>query len=67
MLKLTNRQLNTHSSKISKRAGKLYAKHLLKNKRPLKRILPDFIIYAHSEHHSDANGCLLNQKCSFQP
>ena len=41
------------SSKISKRAGELYANHLLKNKRPLKRILPDFIIGAHAEHHSD--------------
>lgn len=41
------------SSKISKRAGELYAKHLQKNKRPLKRILPDFLIGAHSEHQSD--------------
>ena len=41
------------SSKISKRAGELYAKHLQKNKRPLKRILPDFLIGAHSEYQSD--------------
>lgn len=42
-----------NSSKTAKRAGELYAKNLLKNKRSLKRILPDFIIGAHSEQHSD--------------
>lgn len=42
------------SVKTAKRAGELYANNLLKNKRSLKRILPDFIIGAHSEQHSDA-------------
>ena len=42
-----------NSSKTAKRAGELYAKNLLKNKRSLKRILPDFIIGAHAEQHSD--------------
>ncbi len=42
------------ASKIAKRAGELYAKNLLKNKRSLKRILPDFIIGAHAEQYSDA-------------
>jgi predicted nucleic acid-binding protein len=41
------------SSKIAKRAGELYAEYLLKNKKPFKRILPDFIIGAHSEQYSD--------------
>ncbi len=42
------------SSKTAKRAGKLYAENLLKNKRSLKRILPDFIIGAHAELYGDA-------------
>ena len=42
------------SSKIAKRAGMLYAENLLKNKRSLKRILPDFIIGAHAELYGDA-------------
>lgn len=41
------------SSKTAKRAGELYAKNLLKNKRLLKRILPDFIIGAHAEQYSE--------------
>ena len=42
------------SSKIAKRAGELYAKHLLKNKKKgFKRILPDFVIRAHAEQYSD--------------
>lgn len=41
------------SSKTAKRAGDLYAKNLLKNKRSLKRILPDFIIGAHAEQYGD--------------
>jgi len=42
------------SSKIAKRAGELYAKHLLKNKKKgFKRILPDFVIGAHAEQYSD--------------
>ena len=41
------------SLRISKRAGELYAKHLRKNKTSFKRILPDFIIGAHAEQHSD--------------
>ncbi len=32
----------------------LYAKNLLKNKRLMKRILPDFIIGAHAEQYGDA-------------
>jgi predicted nucleic acid-binding protein len=40
--------------KIAKRAGELYAKHLLKKKaRGLKRILPDFVIGAQAEQNSD--------------
>ncbi len=42
------------SSRIAKRAGEIYAKRLLKNKRSLKRILPYFVIGAHAEQHSDA-------------
>jgi Predicted nucleic acid-binding protein, contains PIN domain len=43
------------SSKIAKRAGELYARHLLKNKKnDFKRILPDFVIGAHAEQYSDA-------------
>jgi len=42
------------SLKISKRAGELYAKHLLKHTKTFRRILPDFIIGAHAESHSDA-------------
>jgi len=42
------------SSKTAKRAGELYAKNLLKNKRSLKRIMPDFIIGAHAERYSNA-------------
>lgn len=39
---------------ISKRAGELYAEHLLKNrKKVFKRILPDFMIGAHAEQYSD--------------
>ncbi len=41
------------SAKVAKRAGELYSKHLLKNKKSFKRILPDFIIGAHAEKHSD--------------
>jgi len=42
------------SSKIARRAGALYAKHLLKNKKKrFKRILPDFVIGAHAEQYSD--------------
>ncbi len=53
-LAVNNIEVKYNSSKIAKRAGELYAKNLLKNKRSLKRILPDFIIGAHSEQHSDA-------------
>ncbi len=42
------------TAKTVKKAGELYAKNLLKNKRSLKRILPDFIIGAHAEQYSDA-------------
>jgi len=37
-----------------KKSGELYAKNLLKNKRSLKRILPDFFIGAHAELYSHA-------------
>ncbi len=53
-LAVNNIEVKYNSSKSAKRAGELYAKNLLKNKRSLKRILPDFIIGAHSEQHSDA-------------
>lgn len=42
------------SSKTARKAGELYAKNLRKNRRSMKRILPDFIIGAHSELYSDA-------------
>jgi len=42
------------SIKTAKRAGELYSKHLMRNKKTLKRILPDFIIGAHAEKYSDA-------------
>ncbi len=41
------------SAKVAKRAGELYSKYLLKNKRSFKRILPDFIIGAHAEKYGD--------------
>ena len=47
-------EVKYNSSKTAKRSGELYAKNLLKNKRSFKRILPDFIIGAPSEKHSDA-------------
>jgi predicted nucleic acid-binding protein len=53
-LAVNNIEVKYNSSKIAKRTGELYANNLLKNKRSLKRILPDFIIGAHSEQHSDA-------------
>ena len=53
-LAVNNIEVKYNSSKTAKRAGELYAKNLLKNKRSVKRILPDFIIGAHSEQHSDA-------------
>ncbi len=53
-LAVNNIEVKYNSSKIAKRAGELYAKNLLKNKRSSKRILPDFIIGAHSEQLSDA-------------
>jgi predicted nucleic acid-binding protein len=52
-LTVNNIGIKYTSSKIAKRAGELYAKNLLKNKRSLKRILPDFIIGAHAEQYSD--------------
>ncbi|NJD78594.1 MAG: type II toxin-antitoxin system VapC family toxin [Candidatus Methanoperedens sp.] len=53
-LAVNNIEVRYTSSKTAKRAGNLYAKNLLKNKRSLKRILPDFIIGAHAELYSDA-------------
>ena len=52
-LAVNNIEVKYNSSKTAKRAGELYAKNLLKNKRSFKRILPDFIIGAHAEQHSD--------------
>lgn len=53
-LAVNNIDVKYTSSKIAKRAGELCAKNLLKNRRSLKRILPDFIIGAHAEQYSDA-------------
>ena len=53
-LAVNNIDIKYTSSRTIKRAGELYAKNLLKNKRLLKRILPDFIIGAHAEQYSDA-------------
>jgi predicted nucleic acid-binding protein len=53
-LAVNNIEVKFNSLKTTKRAGELYAKNLMENKRSLKRILPDFIIEAHSEQHSDA-------------
>lgn len=53
-LAVNNIDVKYTSSKTAKRAGELYAKNLLKNKRSLKRILPDLIIGAHAEQYSDA-------------
>ena len=52
-LAVNNIEVIYNSSKTAKRAGELYVKNLLKNTRSLKRILPDFIIGAHAEQHSD--------------
>jgi len=41
------------SSKIAKKSGELYAKNLLKSRRLMKRILPDFIIGAQAEQYSE--------------
>ena len=51
---VNNIEVKYTSSKIVKRSGELYAKNLSRNKRSLKRILPEFIIGAHTELHSDA-------------
>lgn len=53
-LAVNNIEVKYTSSKTAKRAGELYAKNLVKNRKALKRILPDFIIGAHAEQHSDA-------------
>jgi predicted nucleic acid-binding protein len=53
-LAVNNIEVKYTSSKIAKRSGELYAKKLLKNKRSLNRILPDFIIGAHAELYGDA-------------
>jgi predicted nucleic acid-binding protein len=53
-LAVNNIEVKYTSSKTAKRAGELYANFLSKNKRSLKRILPDFIICAHAEQYSDA-------------
>ncbi|MCL7474467.1 MAG: type II toxin-antitoxin system VapC family toxin [ANME-2 cluster archaeon] len=42
------------SSSTMKRSGELYAEYLLRNsRRTIKRILPDFMVGAHSEQHSN--------------
>lgn len=53
-LAVNNIEVKYTSSKIVKRAGELYAKHLIRNRKSLKRILPDFMIGAHAELHSAA-------------
>jgi predicted nucleic acid-binding protein len=53
-LAVNNIEIKNTTSKIAKRSGELYSKNLLKNKRLLKRILPDFVIGVHAEQHSDA-------------
>jgi predicted nucleic acid-binding protein len=53
-LAVNNIEVKYTTSKIAKRSGELYAKTLLKNKRSLKRILPDFVIGAHTEQYGDA-------------
>src|SRR3972149_992648 len=53
-LAVNNIEVKYTTSKTSKRAGELYAENLLKNKRSLKRILPDFVIGAHAEQYSNA-------------
>ncbi len=53
-LAVNNIEVKYTTSKTAKRSGELYAKSLLKNKRSLKRILPDFVIGAHAEQYSDA-------------
>lgn len=52
-LAVNNIEVKYTSSKTAKRSGELYAKNLLKNKRSVKRILPDFIIGAHVEQYSE--------------
>ena len=47
-------EVKSPSIKTAKHAGELYSKHLMRNKKALKRILPDFIIGAHAEKYSDA-------------
>lgn len=53
-LAVNNIDVKYTTSKTAKRSGELYAKSLLKNKRSLKRILPDFVIGAHAEQYGDA-------------
>ncbi len=53
-LAVNNIEIKYTTSKTAKRAGEIYAKNLSKNKRSLKRILPDFVIGAHAEQYSDA-------------
>ncbi len=53
-LAVNNIDVKYTTSKTAKRSGELYAKSLLKNKRSLKRILPDFVIGAHAEQFGDA-------------
>lgn len=42
------------SLKIARRAGELYANHLMEHKVPGTRILPDFLVAAQAEASSDA-------------
>ena len=51
---LTTIEVKYMSSKIAKRTGELYAKFIIKNKKLLKRILPNFIIGVNAELYSDA-------------
>ena len=52
-LSVNNIDVKYTSSKIAKRSGELYAKNLLKSRRLMKRILPDFIIGAQAEQYSE--------------
>lgn len=53
-LAVNNIEIKYTTSKIAKGAGQIYAKNLSKNRRSLRRILPDFVIGAHAEQYGDA-------------
>ncbi len=53
-LAVNNIEIKYTTSKTAKRAGQIYAKNLSKNRRSLRRILPDFVMEAHAEQYGDA-------------